>query len=62
MGDLVVSINAIRAFVREVEISAYEAFKNEYGDVSRNDIIQALNRLSSVCWKIMFKIRTGQYN
>lgn len=62
MGDLVVSINAIRAFVREVEISAYEAFKNEYGDVSRNDIIQALNRLSSVCWIIMFKIRTGQYN
>lgn len=62
MGDLVVYVNSIRAFVREVEISAYEAFKDEYGEVSRVDIIQALNRLSSVCWIIMFKIRTGQYN
>lgn len=62
MGDLVAYVNTIRAFVREVEISAYEAFKDEYGEVSRVDIIQALNRLSSVCWIIMFKIRTGQYN
>lgn len=62
MGDLVVHVNSIRAFVRQVEISAYEAFKNEYGDVSRNDIVQALNRLSSVCWIIMFKIRTGHYD
>lgn len=62
MGDLVVHVNSIRAFVRQVEISAYEAFKNEYGDVSRNDIVQALNRLSSVCWIIMFKIRTSQYD
>lgn len=62
MGDLVVYVNSIRAFVREVEISAYTAFKNEYGEVSRNDIIQALNRISSVCWIIMFKIRIGDYD
>lgn len=61
MGDLVVSINSIRALTREVELAAFEAFKDEYGHVSREDIIRALNRLSSVCWIIMFKIRTNQY-
>lgn len=62
MGESVIHINSIRAFTREVEISAYEAFKDEYGNVSRNDIIQALNRLSSVFWVIMFKIRIGEYS
>lgn len=62
MGDLVVCINSIRALIREVELSAYQAFKDQYGNVSRNDIIQGLNRLSSVCWIIMFKIRLGQYD
>lgn len=61
MGDLVVYINSIRTLVRETELSAYEAFKDEYGNVSRNDIIRALNRLSSVCWIIMFKIRKDEY-
>nr|WP_317357673.1 cobalamin adenosyltransferase [uncultured Tyzzerella sp.] len=62
MGDSVICINSIRAFTREVEIAAYEAFKDEYGSVSREDIIQSLNRLSSVFWIIMFKIRLGEYN
>ncbi|WP_250278835.1 cobalamin adenosyltransferase [[Clostridium] colinum] len=62
MGDLAIYINSIRTLVREVELSAYQAFKDEYGNVSREDIIKALNRLSSVCWIIMFKIRLGQYD
>lgn len=61
MGDVVVSINSIRALTREVEIAAFEAFKDEYGTVSREDIIKGLNRLSSVFWIIMFKVRTEQY-
>lgn len=61
MGDIVVSINGIRTLTREVEIAAFEAFKDEYGSVSREDIIRGLNRLSSVFWVMMFKARTEQY-
>lgn len=61
MGEEVVKVNSIRALTREVELAAFAAFKDEYGNVSREDIIRALNRLSSVFWIIMFKIRTEQY-
>lgn len=61
MGEQVVAINGIRSLTREVEIAAYEAFKTQYGEVEREDIIQALNRLSSAFWIIIYKIRTNKY-
>lgn len=61
MGELVVAVNSIRSLTREVELAAYEAFKNQYGDVEREDIIKALNRLSSTFWIMIYKIRTGEY-
>ena len=61
MGEVVVCMNSIRSTVREVELCAYEAFKGEYGQVGREDLIKALNRLSSVFWIIIYKIRTGKY-
>lgn len=62
MGEIVVSLNSLRSLTREVELSGYEAFKGEYGQVSREDLIKALNRLSSVFWIMIFKVRTGKYN
>lgn len=62
MGEAVVVINALRTLTREAELLAYQAFKKEYGDADRGDIILALNRLSSLFWIIMFRIRAGQYN
>lgn len=61
MGEEVVLINSIRSATREVELCAYEAFKGEYGQVEREDLIKALNRLSSAFWIMIYKIRTGQY-
>ena len=61
MGEVVVAINSIRSNTREVEITAYEAFKGEYGNVEREDLIKALNRLSSVFWIMIYKIRTNKY-
>lgn len=61
MGEVVVSINGIRSMTREVELAAYEAFKCEYGDVERKDLIKALNRLSSVFWIMIYKVRTNKY-
>ncbi|KKO51744.1 ethanolamine utilization cobalamin adenosyltransferase [Paenibacillus sp. DMB20] len=62
MGEAVVVINALRTLTRETELLAYQAFKKEHGDAEREDIIRTLNRLSSLFWIIMFRIRVGQYN
>lgn len=62
MGDVVIALNTCRTLTRETEIASYEAFKGEYGQVEREDIIRALNRLSSVFWIMMFKHRTGKYS
>ncbi|GAA0687153.1 MULTISPECIES: hypothetical protein [Clostridium] len=43
------------------EISAYEAFKEKYGGIEREDIITALNRLSSLFNIMIFKYKTGKY-
>lgn len=50
MGPLCISLNTLRALVREVELSAVAAFK----DAARDDIIMALNRLSSLFYIMMF--------
>lgn len=62
MGEVVVSINSLRTLTREVELAAFEAFKSEYGNVTREDIIRCLNRLSSAFWIMIFKVRTNKYN
>lgn len=61
MGEVVVGLNSLRSTTREVELAAYKAFKNEYGDVEREDIIKAFNRLSSLFWIMMFKVKTERY-
>lgn len=61
MGDIVITLNALRAESREVEIDALRAFKNEDGELTRNDIAQALNRLSSCFYIMMCKYLSGKY-
>ncbi|WP_291578598.1 cobalamin adenosyltransferase [Clostridium sp. UBA6640] len=61
MGDIVVALNALRAESREVEIEALKAFKNQDGELSRNDIALALNRLSSCFYIMMCKYVSGKY-
>ena len=61
MGEIVSKLNVLRTLTRETELSAYEAFKGEYGQVEREDLIRTLNRLSSVFWIMIFKVRTGKY-
>ncbi len=55
MGPLAVSLNTLRALVREVELAAAAAFKDSAGQPTRDDIIRALNRLSSLFYILMFK-------
>lgn len=61
MGELVISINSLRSYVREVEIAALNAFKEENGEVKRQDILKCLNRLSSVFYIIMHRLLSNEY-
>lgn len=61
MGDVVVELNRLRTESREVEIVAFNAFKSEDGELSRNDIALAMNRLSSCFYVMMCKVVSGKY-
>ena len=61
LGKEVVILNTLRTNVRETELAAYQAFKKEDGGTYREDIILALNRLSSLIWIMMFKCQTDDY-
>jgi ethanolamine utilization cobalamin adenosyltransferase len=55
MGPLTVGLNDLRALVRETELSAAAAFVEADGSCARDDIVMALNRLSSLFYVLMFK-------
>ena len=55
MGRLTVALNELRALVREAELSAAAAFVDSDGGCAREDIVKALNRLSSLFYVLMFK-------
>ncbi len=54
-------VNRLRTVVRQAELAGYEAFKNYDGTVKRPDIILTMNRLSSLCWIMMIKLKAGKY-
>lgn len=56
MGECVVALNSLRTLAREAELAAFRAFYcEETGFVAREDIIEALNRLSSCFYIMMFE-------
>lgn len=48
-------LNRLRTMVRLTELAAYKAFRTADGDVTRPDLITALNRLSSLVWILMIR-------
>ena len=40
---------------------AYAAFRDADGNVTRGDMILGLNRLSSLMWIFMIKLKAGRY-
>lgn len=61
-GEMTAYLNKLRTLARKTEIIAFKAFKAEDGTVTREDIIRAFNRLSSMFWIMMFKYLTGKYD
>lgn len=55
----VIHLNCLRTRVREVEIIAVKAFKEEL-ETHRNDIVESLNRLSSAVYYLMLLAHYGQ--
>lgn len=60
-GEMAAYLNRLRTITRKTELVAYNAFKDKNGNVERNDIIQALNRMSSVFWIMLCKLIKGLY-
>lgn len=61
MGIGIVLLNTIRALIRETEVAACQAWTDEDGSAEREDLISALNSLSSLCKVMMFKVNSGYY-
>lgn len=53
------ALNRLRTQVRQTELAAYAAFKDMDGGVTRPDLLQALNRLSSLVWILMIQMKKG---
>jgi len=64
MGALSISANTLRTAVREVEIAAIEAFRDtdEPSKCRREDIVEALNRLSSLFYILIYKYLPENYS
>jgi ethanolamine utilization cobalamin adenosyltransferase len=55
MGALCVRLNTLRTASRETELAAAAAFKGPDGKFAREDIVKALNRISSLFYIMIFK-------
>ncbi len=54
-GSVIAGLNRARCFAREAELAAVEAFSNRDGNLIREDIPKALNRMSSMLYLLMIQ-------
>jgi ethanolamine utilization cobalamin adenosyltransferase len=54
-------LNYLRTQVRELELAAMDAFAVTPEQVEREDILQGLNRLSSLIYIMMVQLISGHY-
>ncbi len=58
-GVEILSLNRARCLAREAELAAVEAFLDRDGRLPREDLIKALNRMSSMLYILMIKRKAG---
>lgn len=56
-GAAVLQLNRLRCAVRNAELAAVRAFVDADGKVTRPDILQALNRMSSMVYILMLQMK-----
>ena len=54
---MLLHLNRIRALIRKTELAVYEAFCDRDGNPTRPDLMRGMNRLSSLLWIMMVKIK-----
>lgn len=60
-GRLMAKLNILRTSVREAELAAAEVFCLDNCEVERKDIMEALNRMSSMVYIMMCRLLAGKY-
>ena len=58
-GEQVLRLNRCRSICRQAELSAAEAFSDRDGNLTREDIVQALNRMSSMLYILMIQRKSA---
>lgn len=58
-GAALLHLNRLRTLVRQAELACCHAFADADGRCTRRDLVQALNRLSSLCWILMIRLRAA---
>ena len=59
-GEDLLRVNRARCAARAAELSAVAAFSDREGNPSRPDILKAMNRLSSMLYIIMIRLKAGK--
>ena len=59
-GAAVLALNRCRCAARGAELAAARAFMDEEGQASREDILRALNRMSSMLYILMCMVKGGK--
>lgn len=59
-GRLLLQINRTRCAARAAELAAAEAFTDREGRLTREDILRAMNRMSSMLYLIMIQLKAKQ--
>lgn len=57
-GETVLRLNRVRTLARAAELAAARAFTDENGKILRQDIVKALNRMSSMLYILMIQAST----
>ena len=59
-GEEILWLNRARCAAREAELAAVEAFSDRDGNITRPDLLKALNRMSSMLYILMIKRKAGR--
>ena len=59
-GMVIARLNRARCAAREAELQAAEAFTDRDGNPTRVDILRALNRMSSMLYILMIRVKSGK--
>ncbi len=59
-GREILQINKARCAARAAELAAAEAFTDQYGSLQREDLLRALNRMSSMLYLIMIRLKSKE--